>query len=268
MATIVFLHAHPDDEASATSGSMARAAQRGDRVVVVFATNGDHGEVPKSLHPGETIVERRRSEAEAAAAVIGTQRIAWLGYKDSGMTGWEMNDAPGSFWSADLDEAANRLAKILDEEDADVLVGYDWHGNYGHPDHVKVHPVAYRAAQLARRRPRVLESTTNRDAMVRSFQAAKEAGLQIDFDPTGPADDGNPMGTPEAEIHWVVDVRDLTDVKRRALLCHASQASDVGMLTGMPDEVFAQSFGLEHFREHGRPNGMVAGWPFTPLHTP
>ncbi|MGO4958482.1 PIG-L deacetylase family protein [Luteococcus sp. Sow4_B9] len=265
MATIVFLHAHPDDEASATSGSMARAVQRGDRVVVVFATNGDHGEVPDDLHPGETIVERRRAEAEASAQVIGTHRIVWLGYKDSGMTGWEMNTAPGAFCSADLDEAANRLAKVLDEEDADVLVGYDWHGNYGHPDHVKVHPVAYRAAALARRRPKVLESTMNRDAMVQMIRSAQDAGALEVFDPEGPADDGNPMGTPEKEIHWVVDVRDLAEVKRRALLCHASQASDVGMLTGMPDEVFAASFGMEHYREHGRPNGMVAGWPFTPL---
>ena len=45
MATIVYLHAHPDDEASQTAGTMARASAEGHRVVVVFATNGDHGEI-------------------------------------------------------------------------------------------------------------------------------------------------------------------------------------------------------------------------------
>lgn len=46
VSTIVFLHAHPDDEASQTSGSMARASGEGHHVVVVYATNGDHGEAP------------------------------------------------------------------------------------------------------------------------------------------------------------------------------------------------------------------------------
>ncbi|MEL4504724.1 PIG-L family deacetylase [Luteococcus sp. H138] len=265
MSTIVFLHAHPDDEASGTAGSMARATQQGDRVVLVYATNGDHGEVPDDLAPGETIVERRRKEAAASAEVLGTARVEWLGYSDSGMTGWEMNDDPGSFHAADLDEAAARLAKILDEEDADVLVGYDWHGNYGHPDHVKVHPVAYRAAALARRRPRVLEVTINRDETVRMVQAAKEQGMELAFDPTGPADDGNPMGTPQAEIHWSVDVSAQLSLKRQALLCHASQVTDIGMLTGFDDASFAAMFGREFYREHGNPNGMVEGWPFTPL---
>ena len=68
------------------------------------------------------------------------QRVAWLGYRDSGMTGWEQNTHDGAFHSADLDEAAGRLAAILDEEHADILVGYDWHGGYGHPDHVRSTP--------------------------------------------------------------------------------------------------------------------------------
>ncbi len=166
-STIVFLHAHPDDESSGTSGSMSRASAGEHRVVVVYGTNGDHGEVPEDLAPGETLVARRRSEAEASAMATGTSRVAWLGYADSGMTGWVQNSAPESFHQADLDEAAQRLAAILDEEDADVLVGYDWHGGYGHPDHVKVHHVAHRSAGLAARRPRLLEATMNRDAMRR-----------------------------------------------------------------------------------------------------
>ena len=181
MSTIVYCHAHPDDEASQTSGAMARAADEGHRVVVVFATNGDHGEVAADALDGETVADYRRREAEASAKVLGLARIVWLGYADSGMTGWEQNDAEGSFHRADLDEAARRLADVLDEEDADVLVGYDWHGGYGHPDHVKVHHLVHRAAPLARRAPRVLESTMNRTAMVRQFEEARAAGL-LDWD--------------------------------------------------------------------------------------
>ena len=89
VTTIVFLHAHPDDETTQTSGAMARASAEGDRVVVVYATNGDHGDAPEDLAEGETVVARRRAEAEASARATGTRRVVWLGYADSGMTGWE-----------------------------------------------------------------------------------------------------------------------------------------------------------------------------------
>lgn len=261
VSTIVYLHAHPDDEASQTSGSMARAASEGHRVVVVYATNGDHGQVPADLAPGETVVARRRAEAEASSRVIGTARVAWLGYADSGMTGWEQNGHGEALHGADLDEAAGRLAAILDEEDADVLIGYDWHGGYGHPDHVKVHHIAHRAADLAARRPRLLESTMNRDAMRRLHEMASAAGLRDEsWDPDGPADDGNPFGTPEAEIHYCVDVTDQLATKRAALECHASQTSDVGMMLSLPPEVFAMMFGREYLIEPGRTPGMRTAW--------
>ncbi|WP_029211154.1 PIG-L deacetylase family protein [Arsenicicoccus bolidensis] len=260
MATVVFLHAHPDDEASQTSGSMARASAQGHRVVVVYGTNGDHGEVPQDLAEGDTVVAYRRREAEASAQVTGTARVAWLGYADSGMSGWEQNSAADAFASADLDEAAGRLASILDEEDADVLVAYDWHGGYGHPDHVRVHHVAHRAAELAQRRPRLLESTMNRDHMRQQFQAAKDAGLPMDWDPDAPMDDGNPFGTPEAEIHWRVDVSGLIETKRAALACHRSQATDIEMFLAMPIDIYTAGFGQEWFIEPGREPGLVEGW--------
>lgn len=262
VSTLIFVHAHPDDEASQTSGTMARAVAAGHRVIVVFCTDGSQGESPDDLIEDETLVARRQREAAASAAVVGTHRVAWLGYRDSGMTGWQANQASDCFHRADLDEAASRLAAILDEEDADVVVGYDWHGNYGHPDHVKLHPVVWRAAALAARRPRVLEASMNRDALRRAVAAAREAGVAFGIDPDQGGDDGNPIGTPEQELHWQVDVRDQLDVKRRALLSHASQTTDVGMLTGMPDEMFAANFAFEYYREHGNPNGLVLGWPF------
>ena len=265
MTTIVFVHAHPDDEASQTSGSMARAAAQGDRVVVVFATNGDHGEVPADLARGETLVDRRRAEAMRSAEVLGTARVAWLGYSDSGMTGWDQNDADGSLHRADLDEAGARLAAILDEEAADVVVGYDWHGGYGHPDHVRAHHVVHRGAELAARRPRLLESTMNRDLVRRMFELAGGAGPRDEgFDPDAPMDDGNPLGTPEAEIHWRVDVSAYVDRRRAALEAHRSQATDIEGFLGMPEEIFAAFFGAEHFIEPGRPPGLQDGWPFTP----
>src|SRR5262249_45221939 len=154
-------------------------SDEGHRVVVVFATNGEHGEAAADLADGETVAVYRRREAEASARVLGLARIVWLGYSDSGMSGWEQNHAENAFHAADLDEAARRLADVLDEEQADVLVGYDWHGGYGHPDHVKVHHVVHRAADLATRRPRLLESTMNRTAMKRQMDEGRALGFDV-----------------------------------------------------------------------------------------
>ena len=164
--------------------------------MVVFATNGDHGELALDLADGETVADRRRREAQTSAAVLGVARVEWLGYADSGMTGWEQNHHPAAFLQADLDEAAARLAAILDQEAADIVVGYDWHGGYGHPDHVKVHHLVHRAAGLSGARARVLESTFNRDALRRMYDAAVAVGQTVDWNPDAPMDDGNPLGTP------------------------------------------------------------------------
>jgi LmbE family N-acetylglucosaminyl deacetylase len=275
MGTLVCFHAHPDDEAISTGGSIARAAAEGHRVVLVVATNGAHGETPDDLGPGESLVDRRRTETEQSAAILGAHRLVWLGYEDSGMTGWDQNDHEDSFHQAPLDEAAARLAAVLREEAADVLTVYDWHGNYGHPDHIKVHHVGHRAAEMAGT-PAVFEATINRDHLRRLVQAAREAGLmgrddgeggddavdEDDFDIDGPADDGNPMGTPEAELTHAVDVRAFLQQKRASIAAHRSQITDTSFFLQMPDEMFAESFGTEWFIRTGTPVGMRAGWLF------
>src|SRR4029079_18296828 len=103
---------------------------------------------------------------------------------DSGMTGWAQNDHETSFVRADTEEAARRGGALLREEAPDGVVGYDWHGGYGHPDHVKVHAVTKRAAELAGT-PRYLECSMNRTAMIRGHEAAMAAGMDVgDWDPS------------------------------------------------------------------------------------
>lgn len=271
MGVLVCFHAHPDDEAISTGGSMARAHAEGHRVVLVVATNGEHGEVPDDLAVGESLADRRRAELEQSAAVLGVDRIVWLGYADSGMTGWDQNEDPRSFWSADVDDAAQRLADVLAAEAADVLTIYDWHGVYGHPDHVKVHRVGVRAAELvAEARPglRVFEATVNRDELVRMFAEAVAEGMEMDpdqeFDPDAPADDGNPFGEPASVLTHAVDVSAHVAAKRAAIACHRSQVTDSSFFLQMPEERFSAAFGTEWFIQRGHPAGLRAGWLFEP----
>jgi LmbE family N-acetylglucosaminyl deacetylase len=259
MGTLVALHAHPDDESLTTGGTLARASAEGHRVVLVVATNGDFGEVPEDLAPGETLIDRRKAETMRSAKALGIHRVVWLGYKDSGMTGWEQNSDPLSFTQAPVDEAAELLAAVLREEAADVLTTYDWHGNYGHPDHVKVHAVGHRAATLAGTAS-VFEATINRDALIAMVSGNDAFGP--DFDPEGPADDGNPLGMPEAELTLRVDVSAYVDRKRESIMSHVSQVTDTGTFLAMPEEIFAIAFGTEWYIERGAPAGIRDGFVF------
>lgn len=255
MATLVFFHAHPDDEAIATGGSMARYAAEGHRVVLVVATRGEHGEVAEGfLMPGEALWERRVAETHESARILGVARVEFLGYTDSGMAGTPENDAPGSFWSADTEEAASRLAALLAEERAAVLVAYDANGNYGHPDHIKVHRVGVRAAELAGT-PKVYEVTVNRDHLKRLF-----ASMPPDVRP--PDDEVDPgfietLGVTEDRLTTALDVREFAGHKRRAMAAHASQIGETSFFLTMPEAVFRESFGYEWYIRRGAPPGVA-----------
>jgi len=249
MATIVSFHAHPDDETIATGGTLAKAAAQGHRVVIVIATRGEHGEVAEGvLASGEELWGRREQEAEAAAAILGAKRLEFLGYVDSGMMGTPENNAPGSFWQADIDEAAGKLAEILREEKADVLTTYDDHGTYGHPDHIQVHRVGVRAGDQAGT-PRVFEATANREEILRQMARARDAGVEI---PGGLDEEQfRDFGTAESAITTAVDVRDFLDQKREAMVAHATQIAESSFFLAMPAEMFADAFGTEWFIHRG-----------------
>lgn len=254
MHSVVFSHAHPDDEAIATGGTMALAADAGHRVVLVLATSGEHGEpVVGVLGEGEALGTRRAAEVRDAAAILGVERVEMLGYLDSGMMGEATNDDPGCFWQADVETAAGRLAAILREVDADTLVVYDDNGGYGHPDHIQVHRVGVRAAESAGIE-NVFESTMNRDQIRRSIDDAIAESVQDDdLEARRAMLDEGTFGLPEAVLTHAVDVTSVIDRKRKALLAHASQIGPDSFFLAMPDEQFAATFGTEWYRAHGSP---------------
>ena len=252
MATLVSFHAHPDDECIACGGVIRKAADEGHRVVLVVATRGEQGEVAEGfLADGEQLWQRRVVETHASAEILGAQQVEFLGYTDSGMMGTPANAAPGSFWTTPVDEAAKKLAAILDSERADALTCYDDHGGYGHPDHIQVHRVGLRAAALAGTR-RVFQSTINRDLVKRGRHLlADQAGVET------PDLDEDTFGKPESELTAVVAVTAYLDYKRRAMRAHASQISEQSFFLAMPDEAFRFAFGTEWFIRNGQGPGIT-----------
>lgn len=229
LATIVFFHAHPDDESIITGGSIARAGAAGHRTVVVTATAGEEGEVePDLIAAGQSVDDLRAGELHEALTILGVDRHVSLGYRDSGMAGTAANDHPACFWQADVASAAGRLTRVLGEERADAITFYDGNGIYGHPDHVMVHRVGIAAAEAAGT-PIVLEATINRTRAGEALGRAQAVGL-----------------APEA-INTVVDVTPWLEVKLKAMRAHRSQISEDGWLLGLPRPALQELLGVEWY---------------------
>jgi LmbE family N-acetylglucosaminyl deacetylase len=243
---VVFLHAHPDDEAIFTGGTMALLAQAGVRVVLVVATGGELG--------GAT-AEQRMAETCAAAALLGVGRVEFLHWRDSGMAGDPGNSAPDAFCRAPVDEAASVVAGLLSEESADAFVTYDEWGIYGHPDHVQAHVVGRRACELAGVRVRY-DATVDRE-----YLHFVETHLVVDAGggrPDGLGLAASTIGMPTLLIDVAVDVRSVLDVKRSAMAAHGSQIPETASTMQLPVQAFGAVYGYEWFARHGPPGPLDA----------
>lgn len=160
---VLFVHAHPDDETLATGALILELVERGSECRVITATRGEQGELVQDRFPeglsGEALVARRELELAGALRELGAGNPIYLGeeparvsglparrYEDSGMqwvreglAGPAEDSGPESLTAADLDEAVEDLTAGIRAVSPDVVVTYDDHGGYGHPDHVRVH---------------------------------------------------------------------------------------------------------------------------------
>jgi LmbE family N-acetylglucosaminyl deacetylase len=254
---VVFFHAHPDDEAIFTGGTMALLAAAGWRVVLVVATAGEQGEASASVGPEVPLGVRRMGETARAAECLGAQRVEFLGYHDSGLdgSGGPPGDTrfSGAFADASVDEAAARLVRILEEEQPAALVGYDARGIYGHVDHVQVHRVAAAAAAEAGVAT-VYESTVDREYLhfVETHLVVEATiATQPERATLGLGLAAAPLGLSTVEVDCTVDVRPVLPVKRRAMAAHASQIPETSSAMRLPDADFAAVYGYEWYARRG-----------------
>ncbi len=244
-STVVFFHAHPDDEAIFTGGTIARLAAGGVRAVVVIATSGEHG----AHHGGDNpLADHRVDETVRACAVLGADRVEFLGYSDSGLVRPGELLPPEALALADVDEAATSLAAIVEEERADALVFYDEGGIYGHADHLAVHRIGRRAAELAGV-DTVYESTVDREYL--HFVETHLVGLaRLSMH------EDVPEGVPTVFITTTIDVRDVIALKRQAMAAHASQIPDDSTVMRLDIDTFAGVYGYEWYVRTG-PRGVL-----------
>jgi LmbE family N-acetylglucosaminyl deacetylase len=249
--TFVFLHAHPDDEAIFTGGTIARLSEAGHRVVVVYATAGELGR-----GAGPELAATRRAEAEDACRVLGVERVVFLDHHDSGLSDDPWDQPWGAFAGELVDEVADHLAAIVVGEQAAALITYDVGGIYAHPDHLHAHAVGAEAARLAGL-PTWYEVTVDREYLhFVDTHVAAVAGRSIST--------FQDIGVTTVEIATTVDVRAVLAAKFGAIAAHRSQVEADPSLGAAAS--FAEVYGYEWFIRHGQETpldglGLVTAGP-------
>ena len=252
--TLMAVHAHPDDEVISTGGILARYAAAGVRTVLVTCTDGRQGDGPGGIKPDhdehdeEEVVRLRRKELERSCEILGVAHLEMLGYRDSGMEGWDANGRADAFCNVPVESAAARVSELMERYRPQVLVTYDENGGYGHPDHIQAHRVAMAAAGDTGIPQKLYYAAIPRSAFRAWAEGMRAAGIdlaELGF-PEVDLEDAPPFGTPDELIGAIVDVSPFTGRKREALHAHASQAENFFLLR-LPDEAWNLAFASEYF---------------------
>lgn len=258
--TLMIVHAHPDDEAIGTGGTFARYAAEGVRTVLVTCTLGEEGEiVDPALDTPENranLGELRYQELMNAVQHLGIQHLELLPYRDSGMMGTPTNQHPECFAQADLTEATGQLVQLVRQYRPQVLVSYNEHGGYGHPDHINAHKItvaAFDAAGDARKYPNAGEPWTPLKLYYISFRRARWLKIWTTMRERGLK---TPLDDPEFNLERFVDDPRITttlDIKRylpqkiAAMRSHPSQIGPDWMWLAVPEDVREELLYDEHF---------------------
>jgi LmbE family N-acetylglucosaminyl deacetylase len=246
------VHAHPDDESSSTGGILARYSGEGIQTVVVTCTNGELGDAPGGIKPGEpghdgvVVARTRRAELDEACRVLGVTHVEMLGYRDSGIPDWEYKDRADAFCNIPTEAAAERLGTLFETYRPDVVVTSDDVAIYNHPDHVKATAVTVAALQLTPIPKKLYFTAWSRRNWEKVRQILEESGTEPPPFPEQTAEMIERLEALEARITTTVDIVPFVRQKRAALAAHKSQLEDSFFLR-FPPEVFDLVFGEETF---------------------
>jgi LmbE family N-acetylglucosaminyl deacetylase len=247
--TVVFVHAHPDDEAIFTGLTMRRVADRGGRVILVTATAGEEGRPRIPLPRGTSVGARRLDELERSCRELNVDRLVLLGHRDSGMAGWSANGHRRALHRSDVIALAHRVAGIVSAEGASAVVHDDSSGIYGHPDHLAAHRIGAAAAALAG--VSAYETTVDRDHLTRVDRHVVSRAAGTGYDEVGRTRDqiGLALEGTGAELA----------AKSAAMAAHASQIDPALLDPG----TFGEVYGTEWFT---RTRGPAVLEPLTAEH--
>ena len=250
--TLMAVHAHPDDEASSTGGILALYADQGVRAVVVTCTNGEFGDAPGQVKPGDDghneqeVAQLRLTELRQSCKILGVSNLELLGYHDSGMPDWEYKDRPEAFCNVPLDVVAARITGLIDTYRPQIVISYDDKGMYQHPDHVHAAQAAAAAAAQSAIPAKFYQTAMRGSDWRKVWEALRELGAEMPDEREFTAEQQRQMEEAERRITTTVDIRPVLGRKREALFAHASQIQE-SWFSKLPPEIAESAFGRESF---------------------
>jgi LmbE family N-acetylglucosaminyl deacetylase len=250
--TLMVVHAHPDDEASSTGGVLAAYSDQGLRTVVVTCTNGEFGDAPGQIKPGEdghdeqAVAQLRLAELRRSVQILGVSELELLGYHDSGMPDWDYKDRPDAFCNVPLDDVAARIGALIKTYQPQVIISYDDQGMYQHPDHVHAAQAAAAAAAQTGIAAKYYQIALRGSSWRKIWEALRDLGADVPDPREFTPEQLRQAAEAEARITTTVDIRSVLPRKREALLAHASQIQD-SWFSKLPPEVAETAFGSESF---------------------
>jgi len=250
--TLMAVHAHPDDEASSTGGVLAKYADEGIRTVLVTCTNGEFGDTPDGVKPGDdgheeqAVAQIRLEELRESCKHLAVTELELLGYHDSGMPDWEYKDRPDAFCNVPQSVVAGRIGALIERYRPQVLITYDADGAYQHPDHVHAARCAVAAVEATGIPDKLYLTAMRRSGWRELWDALRERGVEVPDMRDIDEDMLRQMEETERRITTTVDIKDVLDRKRAALLSHASQIRE-SWFSKIPPDLAIRVFGQESF---------------------
>src|ERR1700753_855001 len=229
--TLMGVPAHPDDHSSSTGGVLATYSAEGIRTVVVTCTNGEFGDAPGGIKPGQdghdeaTVAQIRLAELRQSVKLLGVSDLELLGYHDSGMPEWDYKTRPEAFCNIPSAEVTGRISALIEKYRPQVLITYDDKGLYQHPDHVYASQMAQAAVAETGIPAKLYLSTIRGSGWDKLRKALREAGVEMP-EMTLTDEQRAQAAATEASITTTVDIRPMLSRKRDALMAHVSQIQE------------------------------------------
>jgi len=136
-ASLLVVFAHPDDEIL-HGGMLAHLADRGARVTLICATNGEAGKPHPSVGPVDDLGALRVQELELSCARLGIEPPVLLGFHDSAPKERQRHDDPHALANVDMLDVEAAIRGVIADVKPHVVMTFEPHGGYYHPDHVAI----------------------------------------------------------------------------------------------------------------------------------
>ena len=218
-ASLLAVFAHPDDEIF-HGGMLMHLSQRGVRVTLVCATNGDAGKTHPSVGAVDDLGALRIDELKLSCHRLAIDPPVLLGFHDSARGERQRHDDPRALANVDMLEVEAAIRRVIEDVTPHVILTFDPHGGYYHPDHLAVQRAAtaafFSSGVMGAAAPeRLFYGTMLRDVFRGLADKSRGRGVTDGLDP-------DVFGTAAEMIAVAFDATALVHRKFMALAAHRS----------------------------------------------